>query len=303
MRLDAAPLLLLCLAACAGEPPLLPDAQEILDEAIALQNAGEHAACRDLLARHDRREFPRRIRDRFELTLASAQLATGEDWDAFQTIKEFADRHPHSELRPRVIQVQFDAGRRLVQSDAGFWIFWSDRRAGRTVLEHLITRYPDNPHLADTLRLLGEMAMADGDYQLAQERFRDLLRRRPDSEWVPLARYRYAMSIVATLQGPDYDEEQMQHASRELAEFLANPPENPAFVADAAAAQERLREWQAERHVTVAAFYRRIGNAFGERHHLAQAVDGFPGTAGAEAASARLRELPPADRPPQDAGR
>lgn len=283
MRTRAA--LLLALGACAGTPPLLPNAVELVEEADGLRNAGDWAAARDLLATHDRRSFPKRIQDRYDLILGGAHHALGDHWAAFETIRDFADRTPHSELRGQIIHLEYEVGRRLILSDAGFLFFWSDRRAGRTVLEHLITRYPDNAHLADALRLLGEAAFADGNYLLAQERFRDLLRRRPESEWAPLARFRFAMSIFARLQGPDYDLDEMQRASRELEDFLADPPENPGFVAEAREALTTLREWQAERHLSIASFYRRIGNDPGYHSHLRKAAEGFRDTpAGTRAA-------------------
>jgi tetratricopeptide (TPR) repeat protein len=278
---------LCCVCACAGSPPLLDNADEVLEEAQGLL-ANDPAATGALLEAHAPAAFPKRLQDRYEWLLASARLAMGDPWGAFETIRDFADRHPHSEFRSRVVHLEFEAGRTLSQSDRGFLFFWSDRRAGRTVLEHLITRHPDNAHLADALRILGEMAYADGRYELAQERFRDLLRRRPESEWVPLARFRYAMSIFARQQGPEYDFDRMQHASRELEAFLADPPENPGFVAEARLALATLREWQAERHLSVAAFYQRVGNVPGRELHLRLAADSFPETAAGQEASARL---------------
>jgi outer membrane protein assembly factor BamD (BamD/ComL family) len=160
------------------------------------------------------------------------------------------------------------------------------------VLEHLITRHPDTQRLADALRLLGDLAYDDGNYELAQERFRDLMRRRPESEWVKYAGFRFAMSIVDSLQGPDYDLDKMNLAVRELSDFLATAPENPELLAKAQAALQQLREWRAERHLSIAAFYRRVGNVDGERYHLEIACRAeFDGTAAHAAALAQQAEL------------
>jgi hypothetical protein len=266
--------LLSCLlAACASAPPpVAPDAEPVLAEAEAMLAAGNHVACRELLGSRDPETFPRRIQDRYELALARAQVGEADLWPAFQTIREFPDRHPHSELRPQIEILEYEIGRDLANSDSGFWIFWSDRRAGRTVLEHLITRYPDNQHLADALRILGEMAFVDGNFPLAQERFRDLIQRRPDSDWAVLAGFRFAMSIVAGVRGAEYDLDQIELATRELGVFLASKPENTDFVAQATAAQSRLLEMQAERHVLIARFYDRIGNSAGRLEHLQRAA-------------------------------
>ncbi|MEO6595069.1 MAG: outer membrane protein assembly factor BamD [Planctomycetota bacterium] len=260
--------LLLALCGCRSAPTPPPDAEQQLAQAEALVTARDWQAGLNLLAGLDGTACPKRLRDRRDLATASARMGLGEYWGAFELLETFPDLYPHSELRPSVVEAVWQIGSHLANSDAGFLFFWSDRRAGRTVLEHLITRHPDTPRLADALRVLGDMAFADDEHELAQERFRDLLRRRPESEWVIYARFRFAMSIVASLQGPDYDLDRMQHAVRELRDFLVPQPEAPAFVQQAEAAVARLLEWQAERHLSIAAFYGRVGNVSGQRRHL-----------------------------------
>ena len=261
-------LALLFASACGVTPAASNDVERLLVEAEAMVQKGEHESALATLEHLPDEVCPKRLRDRRDVATASAQMGQGELWDAFLVLEKFADDYPHSELRSTVVEMLWEIGSTLAMSDRGFWIFWSDRRGGRTVLEHLITRHPDTPRLADALRLLGDMAYEDADYELAQERFRDLMRRRPESEWVNYACFRFAMSIVDSLQGPDYDLDKMNHAVRELNDFLANPPENPELVGKAQAALERLRDWRAQRHLSIAAFYRRVDNPAGERLHL-----------------------------------
>jgi len=284
-------LLLPVLAACASTPvPIAKDAEPVLKEAEGLLAAGNAVAARNLLQSRSEATFPAGSRDRYELTLATALMQLNATWDAFLAIREFADHNPHSELRTAVIKLEWEIGRTLSRSDHGFLFFWSDRRGGRTCLEHLITRYPDNPYLADALKTLGDMAFDDGSYELAIERYRDLIRRRQESEWGPYARFRYAMSIVASLQGPEYDLDQMQHATKELRAFLANPPENIEFNSAADAALQRLLRWQSERQLLVADFYRTIHNRTGYLHHLRlAAADEFAGTPANALSRARLQ--------------
>jgi len=263
----------LLLAACSSAPVLAPDAEPVLAEGEAMVTAGQFEPARELLESRAANTFPKRVRDRYTLALGHALRGVGENYEAFKAIRGFADDFPHSELRQQIIELEFALGRDLLRSTAGFWIFWSDRDGGRNCLEHLITRYPENSFMTDALRLLGDAAFADQDYTLAQERYRDLLRRNPESEWAAYARYRYAMSIVATLRGADYDLDEMQHACKELADLLANPPENPEFVADAKAALSRILDWRAERHWNEARFYRRIDNQPGYLQQLQRAAD------------------------------
>lgn len=291
--LALAPLLLaLCTAACQGGAPMVGDAETILAEAERRLAAGDYQGCRDLLLSRDESELPRALQPRYEVALARSHLQLGEPGETFAVLRDFADDHPHSDLRDQVIELQFRAGSTLADSDGGFLFFWSDRRLGKSCLEHLITRYPDSVHLADALRILGELEFAAGNHAAAEERFRDLLRRRPESEWVPLARFRYAMSIVEALNGPEYDLARMRVATNELRDFLADPPENPEFVQAAEEALQRLLSWQAERHLIIARFYHTVENRAGRIWHLQRAAaPEFAATDAAAEARGILREL------------
>jgi outer membrane protein assembly factor BamD (BamD/ComL family) len=252
----------------------------MLGEAEALLAARAFDRALDQLEALTDEICPKRLRDRRDLATATAHVGLDQHWEGYQALEQFSDRYPHSELRSAVMELLWNIGQHLCTSGRGFWIFWSDRRSGRLVLEHLITRHPDTQRLADALRLLGDMAYEDGNFELAQERFRDLIRRRPESEWVKYACYRFAMSIVDSLHGPEYDLDKMNHAVRELNDFLAAAPENPELVGKARAALARLREWRAQRHLAIADFYRTVANELGERHHLDIACQPeFEGTA------------------------
>lgn len=286
------PVLAMLLAACAGPAAPPPDPEAVLTAAEqALRDDRPHEALA-MLETVDAETLPFRLGDRYELAHATALFLTGEVWDAYTVTERFPERFPHSERRATIAELEWRIGQALAKSGRSFLFFYSERRGARSVLEHLITRHPDSARVPDALRLLGDMAFEDQQYLLAQERFRDLMRRYPESEWVVYARFRFAMSIVAGLQGPDYDLDQMEHASRELRDFLAAAPENPDFVAEAAAALARLREWRAERHYAIAGFYERVDNPAGRRLHLeyASAAE-FAGTPAHERATAALAEL------------
>ena len=255
-------------AACSTTQEPLPDAEQHLASAEALLRTGEAAQANEVLSRLAGDACPKRLRDRRDVAHASALLGLDRHWDAYLVLEQFPDLFPHSELRPTVVEMLWEIGSALAKTGRGFLFFWSDRRASRTVLEHLITRHPDTPRLADALRLLGDMAFEDENYELAQERFRALMKERPESEWVKYARFKFAMSLFASLQGPDYDLDKMTHAARELRDFLRETTENPELVATAQEALTQLMNWQAERHLQIAAFYRRVGNRPGRRYHL-----------------------------------
>lgn len=289
------------LGACATTQLSLAEAEPSLTAAEAHVVKGEWEQAIDVLAPLAGEACPKRWRDRRDLALATAYQGIAEHWEAYLVLEQFPDLYPHSELRPVVVEKVWELGDALVRSDRGFLFFWSDRRAGQTVLEHLVTRHPDTARLADALRILGDMAFEDDNHELAQQRYRQLMLDRPESEWVSYAQFRFAMSIVASIEGPEYDLERMEHGERELREFLATTPENPEFVRIASAAVAQLVAWRFERHLTIAAYYRRIDNPPGELHHLEIAAgDEFataPGHADAKAARDAARLEAPAAQP------
>ncbi|MBL8725470.1 MAG: outer membrane protein assembly factor BamD [Planctomycetes bacterium] len=279
------------LASCATVS--LDDPDRELAAAEAALAAREPGRALAVLQKHDVQSFPSRLRDRFDHLRIQAHAEAGDPDAAFTVAETFADRHPHSDLRPQIGERIWQLAVAVLARDGGLWPFWSDRRSSRTMLEHLITRYPEHVRTADALRQLGDLAYDDRNHALAQERYRDLLRRCPNSEWVKYASFRYAMSLFAGLQGPDYDLDQIEHTRRELEAFLGGKPENPEFVKAAATALQQVIAWQAERHLRVAHFYRTIGNLHGQRLHLEIAA-GAPlaGTAAHTRARTELAELP-----------
>lgn len=290
--------LLIALAGCASAPPAPVEAPDELLTTAQTRLDVDAAQSLAIIEGWDRTTVPKRLVARYDLVHARALFALDRGWDAFTALENFYRDNPRSELRPAAIELQWQIGKYLVGTGRGFWIFWSDRRAGRSVLEHLVTRHPDSAELADALKLLGDIAFDDRDFTLAQERFRELLRWRPESEWVIYARFKFAMSMVASLQGPDYDLDRMQHAERELREFLAAAPENPDFVAQATQSLTQIMQWQSERHLQIAHFYRTIANVPGHRLHLEYASDErFAGTAAHEQARQELVELTPTPEP------
>ena len=259
---------LLLAAACSSIPPVNPAAEQHVTAAETQVTAGAFDQARTELDEVAGERCPKRLRDRRDVALATAWRGLGDDWEAFRVLEPFPDLYPHSDLRGKVVDMEWEIGDKLSKSDRGFLFFWSDARAARVVLEHLITRHPDTTRLADALKILGDMAFADGDYPLAQARYRDLMLNRPDSEWFGYAQFRFAMSIVACIEGPEYDLDRMQAAVKELRSFLAGNSEQADLVRQAREAEQRVLEMQIQRHLAIAGFYRRIGNLAGQRHHL-----------------------------------
>lgn len=263
----AVSLLLLLGGGCASAPVAPADAAQLVATAEEQVQAGSYSDALRTLSPVQGEACPKQLRDRRDLALARAEFGLGEFWQAYLILETFSDDHPLSDLRPQVMELLWTIGNAHIARNVDTLFLWSDRDAGRIVLEHLITRHPDTQRLADTLRILGDMAFDEGDYVMAQTRYREIILERPDSDWRFYANFRFAMSIVAGLRGPDYDLDGMRHAATELRTFLRTAPENPQMLEEAQRALEQVLEWQVQRHLYVVDYYKTLNNLDGQLHH------------------------------------
>ena len=265
---------------CASAPAV-QDPVALLTLAEEHVDRGEAAEARALLDGLGEDDFDGERRERYLVAYATSLARTGDLWDGFELIRDFSDDYPHSQYVTTVQDLEFEIGSNLMRSDGGFLFFTSDRDDGQIVLEHFMVRWK-HPAMADALRLLGEKAFAEGDYELAKERFRTLLLEHENSEWVPLALFRTAMAWFHSLEGPAYDLRSLRRAHDELQTVVARDIENPTFHTEASAALATVREWLGTKHLLIAEFYTTVGNARGAQRHLAVLRDQFPDTDAAQ---------------------
>jgi hypothetical protein len=285
-----AALLLACAASgCASAPieELPADPQGALDLAQGWV-VDRPADARYVLARLDEDALTNEELERYKALYAEALWRTDDAWDGFKLIRNFVEDHRFSTWTPRVEEIHFRIGEELIQSEASYFIFGSDRDDGELVLAEFVERYTTSPHLADALRLLGDLAFEEQRWFDAQRRFEQLLQDHPTSEWAALASFRRVMAIHAELLGPEYDLPSLNRARNELRDYVATAPERPEFRDAAAAAYAEIEDWIAERHLIDAEFYRTVGNRYGERYHLRLLLEDSP-AAQPQVAEARRR--------------
>jgi outer membrane protein assembly factor BamD (BamD/ComL family) len=278
------------LAACATAPAGR-DALALLAHGESLLAQGNFTGAVELLEEVAEDSFAGEDQERYKLALARAYYGSSEPWEAFTVIRDYLERHPLTVYASQIDQLTFDVGRTLIASDWRFLIFASDRDDGILVLEHFVRRFPKSPRAPDAYHLLGEAAFNAKRYARAQEYYRQITTSYGDSVWTTKAKYRYAMASFALVQGPEYDLGQLERTRSELQSFLDDQPENIDYRRDAEQALATTTEWLAQKHLSIADYYRVLGNEPGQRHHLAIAAGRFSATTAGREAQARLATL------------
>lgn len=265
------------LSACGTGPPVAGGSPDnSLDQAETLLREGDAGGAEIVLNRLDPADLESSSRQRFELLLATTQHAQGDSWQAYKGILDFTSRYFLSDYEGQIAELTFLIGDSLIQSDRSWWIFGSDQEDGEVVLTQFISRFPTNAHVPEALMLLGETAFRGRDYEMAQERYQELRSSHPRSEWAALASFRLAISAFELLIGPAYDQTEMTQARSELRDYLDLDPERPEFRQEAERALATVSRWLAQRELSNANFYRRIGNRYGEVFHLRNTAEDYP---------------------------
>jgi hypothetical protein len=298
----AALVLASCWAPACSSTPAAQDPLSALALAEDRLQGGEFDVALALARTFGDTRYGRPDLERKKIIEAKALMGLGEHFEAYRRIRDFPDEHRFSVHFPQAEQIEFAAGKALVESTHSFLFFSNDADEGQAVLEHFVSHYPRSLTLApDALRLLGEKAFTERSWALARERYGQILRDFPSSEWAALARFKVAMSRFRQLKGPEYDLETMILARNELKDFLAGAPENPGFRAEANDALVRTRLWLAQKHLGIADYYKTLKNRYAEVEHLKMLVDEYGETEEAAKARARLAMTPsrPSPAPPR----
>ncbi len=235
---------------------------------------------------------------RYQIALANAYFLTGEYWDCYRTVEKFPRDHPLSRYLGAAESLTFRAGAELAASGWSFLGIVSDIDSARRVLEQFLLYYPRSVHRIDALRILGEAAWLEEDWDEAIRRFTEIRHALQgadsrDRAWADLAGFRIALSYFNKVQGPDYDQGALEQAKAELSAYLQTQSKNPDFVDDARRALTTTLAWIEEKRLRIARFYLRVDNAAGARLWLERILEdpSSPRAKDAKRLLARVRKL------------
>lgn len=298
---------LLLPAACqsADRPPLGADA---LVQPRELHELGRDDEAWELLNDYEAEEFDLGAQREFNTLAGQVSDALG-DWSRAVRFYEAAMTQPGPasealavEQRLLELGLELMEGRRRV-----LWIF-TDRGRGIVTLENLAFAGQFRSTRAEAMARLAEHYYASGEFSDAALFYAGLL----DPALAGLgyedtAAFRLGMCAAQRVDETRLNGSLLLQGLDQFRAYLRDFPDG-LHRAEAEQVAARMREQFGAFHLSLADYYRRIGNAEGERHHLLiatgepvagerEASEYLQGTAVAAAAAERLAALDAADGP------
>ncbi len=249
------------MGACAGSPIQHPTISLIEAEKLLQKGKGTTGKVRQALAILEKirvDQLDEIDQQRYLIDLSTAHFMLQEYWEAFVTLKNFPRDFPSSNYLAKAEELEFNAGSRIAERGRNILGIWRDLDDTVAILEHFLLFYPTSNFIPDALRILGEAAWLDKDYDEVISRFSELLEKDPRGIWKELATYRIAMANFYKLTGPDYDLEALEAARRELVSFLKTNIHNPKYLENARKALAVTLNWIDQKNIKIADFYIRV---------------------------------------------
>jgi outer membrane protein assembly factor BamD (BamD/ComL family) len=288
-------LLAAALGSCATTAPVKDPIEALvrLEESVT---AGRLSDASVYLASIEEGELRGEYLERYRIAKGRTLELDRSYWSAFLVLRDFVKEHPFSPFLADAKDIIYRLGLHLLASDKSFLFFSSDKDDALYIFEYFLTQFPkESVQIPSILHALGDEAFRRKEWTRAIQRYQELMREHPESEWVDLARFRVAMCHYFQVRGPDYDMEALQSAFNELAGYLKTNPENPEFLRAATVARDEVAAWIAEKDLAIALFYHRIGKPAGYRFHLQKAATEHRRTEAGERSARLLAELAPAE--------
>lgn len=239
-------------------------------------------------------ELPRQICVSAGIEAARLWVEQGKLERAFRFLKKIDTRYPLHHERKAASVLLAEIGLQLIEDDSGFLWFSNSKDEGVAVLEYLVLNAPWDERCDEAYLALAEVYEDEERWALAIERHEDLILYHSESPRRPYSQARVPHLRLAGLDSPEFDRKLLSDARVELERWLAKygglgvvPPELEREVRiDLTDCLRRL----AESDLGIAAFYRRVDNAYGWRFHAERALENAE-LAGDERRAERAREL------------
>lgn len=285
---------LACTAACSS-PPGEPYSSADLDPIRDLVAAGDLDDAWDRIDDLEREYFDPLAQGEYSLLAGDIAYQRGDDDEAIRHYEDYLRFRGPAEASTVVEARLFELGLELLEGRRKAFGIFPDRTRGAMTLLDLATVAPQSSYAAEALAHVGEFHYSHLHYADAIDDYRLILTHHRGSEWADLATFRIGMCGFRQVDGPWVDARLIEQSLHQLKEYLKQFPSG-LYRAEAEEAVVALEAIAAQRALLLGDYYRTIGNTRGARQHYAAAV-GRAGTPAAEAAMARLKDLPAEDPP------
>jgi hypothetical protein len=228
--------------------------------------------------------IPRQLAISAAVRAARLWLEADKPYKAYKLLAKIDKKYPpagtHHELR-EAGSILAEAGLKQIADKSSFLGFFRADEDGAEILEYLVETYPTEPRCDEAYARLAEYYIGDKRWDIAQEKYEDLLVWHPDSPLAPEAEAQIPRMRLRGLKHPQYDRAELDTARRELESWLerhggADGGEDPAAFA---ALEARVRRDLAdamlrliENDLATARFYRRIDQWDGARLRATRAL-------------------------------
>jgi outer membrane protein assembly factor BamD (BamD/ComL family) len=203
---------------------------------------------------------------------AGLYLERGRPYKAWTTLRKTETKYPlHHESRA-ASAVLVQAGLKMAAEPDTFLGLFSDHDDGVAALEYLVVTYPSEPRCDEAYAELAQVYEDDGQWELAIERWNELIKWQRGSPLAVEAAARVPRARMAQIESPEYDRMQIERALAEFDFWLerhAGHALEPGVRADRAECMLRL----AASDYQIARFYRRIDRPYGARWHARRALE------------------------------
>lgn len=261
-----------------------------------LQSAEEGGGGSEAMRRLFELRLPARLRASAGLRMAEQLFEEGHPVQAFRAVTEVERKLPNHPMRQKAAEILARTGTFMLEKGGTYNLVFSYKARGAAALEFLVERYTSSQHCAPAYALLAQHYEAEADYDLALERWENLILYHGEHELVPEATARMPYLRMLRMQRDDYSRPELLRAKQELERWLSYYPDldQAAWVSEnLSICHERL----AQNDLGVARFYWQIQEPLGARLHADRALVEAK-LAGSEetiaSIEALLAKLPPA---------
>jgi outer membrane protein assembly factor BamD (BamD/ComL family) len=241
--------------------------------------------------------LPRQLSVQAGLAAARAQVANGEEMDAFRLLRTLDRKFPLHHERQAAGDLIVEIGLVIAQKHESFLIFYSSDSQAEEVLEYAILQHPWARRGDEAHKALADLYELHDDLDLAIDRLGKLLLDHPDSQLAPAAQAHIPELRLKLLSSPEYDRGTLLKAEDELKRWLRRYPTHELAPRVGVRLGDCLRRL-CDSDLSIADYYLTIGNPFGARFHAQRAVTeahDAGDTSRAQTAQALVDSLPPPD--------